>query len=124
MTVDEEIALLEDGMRKLKIEFDMYFGGGAKRAPFDAQWRVEATIKRLEGSKMNFTQRFKLNAMTQRYAMFSDMWRVKVKRREEGTDGPRGRRVDTVAPPPEPVRPRPSQSAFKVQWQDPEQDHE
>ena len=32
MTVDEEIALLEDGMRKLKIEFDMYFGGGAKRA--------------------------------------------------------------------------------------------
>ncbi len=86
--------------------------------------RFVATIKRLEGSKMNFTQRFKLNAMTQRYAMFSDMWRVKVKRREEGTDGPRGRRVDTVAPPPEPVRPRPGQSAFKVQWQDPEQDHE
>src|SRR5258708_1694643 len=123
MTVDEELSLLEDSMRKLKIEYDMYFGGGAKRAPFDAQWRVDATIKRLEGSKMNFTQRFKLNSMTQRYAMFSDMWRVKVKRREEGTDGPRGRRVDTVAPP-EPAQARAAPASFKVQWQDPERDHE
>src|SRR5258708_32237808 len=113
MTVDEEIALLEDSMRKLKIEFDMYFGGGAKRAPFDAQWRVESTIKRLEGSKMNFTQRFKLNAMTQRYAMFSDMWRRKKERRGQETDGAPGRREGAEGPPPPAaLRPPPADSGF------------
>jgi hypothetical protein len=117
MTPDEEIALLDDQFRKLKIEFDMYFGGGNKRPPYDAQWRMESTLKRLEGSRLNFTQRFKLNAVTQRYAVFADMWRTKVKRREEGREGPQGRRVDVPAP-----EPPPAPKSFKVQWSDPEQD--
>ncbi len=119
MTVDEELTLLEDSMRKLKIEYDMYFGGGAKRPPYDAQWRVESVLKRMEGSKLSYGQRFRLNQMAQKHAVFSDMWRQKVKRREEGTEGPRGRRVDVPLPPPPP-----EVASFKVQWQDPEQDHE
>lgn len=122
MTPDEEISLLQDSIRKLKIEFDMYFGGANKRPPYDAQWRVETMMKRLEGTRsLNFGQRFKLNSLTQNYAMFADMWRVRIKRREEGTDFPRGRRVDTVAPPPPPPPP-PTSNSFRVQWQDPEKD--
>ena len=119
LSIDEELSLLEDGIRKLKIEFDMYFGGGAKRPPYDAQWRVEATMKRLDGSRsMTFGQRFKLNGLTAKYGIFADMWRNKVKRREEGTSAPHGRRVDTAAPAPPPA----SSTGFRVQWQDPEQD--
>ena len=54
MTPDEELAILEDSLRKLKIEFDMYFGGGVKRPPYDAQWRVESILKRLDGSRISF----------------------------------------------------------------------
>src|SRR5690349_404191 len=33
---------------------------------------------------MNFTQRFRYNSMAQRYAVFSDLWRQKLKIKEEG----------------------------------------
>ena len=70
--------------------------------------------------------------MQQKYAVFADMWRQRVKRKEEGTEGPRGRRVDVPAPPPPPPAPaataasggRPGPPSFKVQWTDPERDHE
>ena len=120
LSIDEELNLLEDGIRKLKIEFDMYFGGGAKRPPYDAQWRIESLMKRLDGNRsMNFGQRFKLNGLTAKYGIFADMWRNKVKRKEEG-GAPHGRRVD-VAPAPAPEAPP---QGFRVQWQDPDHDHD
>lgn len=143
MTPDEELAILEDSIRKLKIEFDMYFAGGVKRPPYDTQWRVESVMKRLDGSRITFGQRFKLNSLQQKYAVFADMWRQRVKRKEEGTEGPRGRRVDVPLtppppPPPEPVAPEAAAAAtpgppaappppagrFSVQWQDPDKDHD
>ncbi len=33
MTTDEELAHLEDGIRRLKVEYDVYFGGGSNKAP-------------------------------------------------------------------------------------------
>jgi hypothetical protein len=120
MTIEEELVLLEDGMRRLKIEWDMYFGGGAKRPPYDAQWRIETSVKRLDGNRtLNFGQRFRLNALIQKHAIHADLWRQKLKRREEGTEGPRGRRVDVK---PEPAAAVPS--GFRVQWDDPEKDSE
>ena len=40
MTVDEELNLLEDNMRRLKVEYDVFFGGGSKKPPADTEWRV------------------------------------------------------------------------------------
>ena len=78
-------------------------------------------MKRLDGTRsMSFGQRFKLNGLTAKYGIFADMWRNKVKRKEEGTgSAPHGRRVDVPAPPAPAAQP-----GFKVQWQDPEHDHE
>lgn len=85
MTVEEELNQLEDAIRRLKIEYDAYFGGGSKRPPTDLEWRVQTIIKRnSDGAKLNFAQRFRLNAMVQRYAVFSDLWRQKMKIKEEG----------------------------------------
>jgi hypothetical protein len=47
------------------------------------------------------------------------MWRQKVKRREEGRDGPPR---SHVPPPPEPAASTPA--AYRVQWQDPEKEHD
>jgi hypothetical protein len=87
VTVDEELTLLEDHMRRLKIEYDVFFNGGAKRAPNELEWKVQATLKKYSDggpTRMNFGQRFRYNALAQKYAVFSDLWRQKRQIKEEG----------------------------------------
>ena len=85
MTVDEEISKLDDNLRRLKIEYDVYFGGGSKKPPAETEWRVSNGMKRIgETLKLNYAQRFRFNAVAQRYAVFSDLWRQKMKVKEEG----------------------------------------
>ena len=85
MTIDEELALLEDSFRRLKIEYDIYFAGGAKKPPVDTESRVQSLIRRnMENSRLNFPQRFRLSAIAQRYSVFSDLWRRKAKIKDEG----------------------------------------
>ncbi|MGC2321040.1 MAG: MXAN_5187 C-terminal domain-containing protein [Terriglobales bacterium] len=85
MTTDEELSLLEDNIRKLKVEYDVYFAGGAKKPPEDIEWRVRTAIKKYsEGRHLTFQQHFRYNTMAQKYAVFSDLWRRKLKIKEEG----------------------------------------
>jgi hypothetical protein len=89
VTVDEELNRLDDAMRRLKIEYDVYFGGGSKKPPADMDWRVQHLIKKFADSgKLNFNQRFKYNSLVQRYAIFNDLWRKKLKIKEEGYSRP------------------------------------
>jgi hypothetical protein len=63
----------------------VYFGGGSKKPPVDTEWRVQSLIKKYQdGGRMSYTQRFRYNSITQRYALFSDLWRKKLKIKEEG----------------------------------------
>lgn len=86
MTVDEDLNKLEDDVRRLKIEYEVYFSGGAKRPPQDMVFRVERVIKRYtaDASKLNFSQRFRFNALVQKYAVHSELWRKKLREKEEG----------------------------------------
>jgi hypothetical protein len=84
MTVDEELSLLDEQLRKLKIEYDAYFGGGLKRPPNDTEWRVKNLISKYSDSKVSGAQRFRYKALASRYAIFSDLWRTKLKIKEEG----------------------------------------
>ena len=85
MTTDEELNLLDSQLRRLKIEYEVYFSGGSKRPPSDTEWRVLNLLRKFsDGSRMNFSQRFRYNSIAQRYAVFSDLWRQKLKIKEEG----------------------------------------
>ena len=85
MTVDEELNVLDENIRRLKIEYDVYFGGGSKKPPADTEWRVQSLLKKYsDNAKMNFAQRFRYNSIAQKYAIFSDLWRQKLKIKEEG----------------------------------------
>jgi hypothetical protein len=86
-TVDEQLTRLEDDIRRLKIEFDIYFNGAAKRPPYDTKGRVETLIKRLGDDRtLPFAQRYRYNSLTSRYNAFRDLWRRTMKGREEGSD--------------------------------------
>ncbi len=85
MTVDEELTLLDTQLRRLKIEYEMYFNNPTKKPPTDVEWKVLSLLRKFsDGSRMGFAQRFRYNEMAQRYAMYSDLWRKKSRIREEG----------------------------------------
>src|SRR5215468_6162677 len=85
-TIDEELAGLERDIRQLKVEYDMYFGGGRKRPPTEIEWRIELVIKRYSerGGELKYTQRFRFNNLTQSYAKYKEMFRKRLAQREEG----------------------------------------
>ena len=89
MTVDEELNQIETNLRRLKIEYEIYFNNPTKRPPTDTEWRVTNAIRKLsdgscDGQRMNFAQRYRYNELAQRYALLSDLWRKKMRIREEG----------------------------------------
>jgi phosphoribosylaminoimidazolecarboxamide formyltransferase / IMP cyclohydrolase len=88
MTIDEEMARLEDNIRRLKIEYEVYFNGSSKRPPRDTVFRVESALKKFanEASDLSIGQRFKFNQLVQRYAVQNDLWRRKLKEKEEGRE--------------------------------------
>jgi hypothetical protein len=85
VTIDEELTHLDSLLRRLKIEYEVYFNNPTKRPPADLEWKVLALLrKNSDGVRMNFSQRFKYNEQAQRYAVYSDLWRKKMRIREEG----------------------------------------
>ncbi len=86
-TVDEQLTRLEEDIRRLKIEFDIYFNGAAKRPPYDTKGRVETHMKRLGDDRtLSFAQRYRYNSLAARYTAFRDLWRRTMQGREEGRD--------------------------------------
>ncbi len=85
MTADEELSILDDGIRKLKIEYDVYFAGGAKKPPEDVEWRIRNVLKKFsDGRSLTMQQQFRYNTLAQKFAVLSDLWRRKLKIKEEG----------------------------------------
>jgi len=85
VTTDEELNVLETQLRRLKIEYEVYFSNPTKRPPTDIEWKVLSLLRKFsDGGRMSFSQRFRYNEMAQRYAVYSDLWRKKSRIREEG----------------------------------------
>ena len=47
ISIDDMLNRLEEDIRKLKIEYDIFFIGGSAKPPTDTRYRVETLIKRL-----------------------------------------------------------------------------
>jgi hypothetical protein len=90
LAVDEDLDKLEESIRRLKIEYESFLGGGSPRPPNDGVFRVETTIRKYNSTlgQLNFGQRFRFNQLAQRYALYSDLWRRKLREREEGRAAP------------------------------------
>ena len=86
-TIDDQLSRLEEDIRRLKIEFDVFFNGASKRPPYDTKGRVETVIKRLgDDRSLNYAQRYRYGALASRYNAFRDLWRRTMQGREEGRD--------------------------------------
>ena len=129
-TVDEDLAQLERDIRQLKIEYEQYFGGGKARPPTDIEWRIETTLKRYSdrGAEMNYGQRFRYGNLTQMYSKFRDIFRKRMKQKEEGTVqrhfGAAAREIEAerARKRAEAEKSEAARFPFAVSWKDP--DHE
>jgi hypothetical protein len=85
-TTDEELAQLEKDIRQLKIEYEMYFGGGRKRPPSEIEWRIELIVKRYaeRGGELKYGQRFRFTNLAQTYAKYKEVFRKRLIHHEEG----------------------------------------
>jgi hypothetical protein len=86
-TADELLTRLEEDIRRLKVEWDIYFNGAAKRPPYDTKGRVDTLVKRIADDRtLTFAQRYRYNSLAARYNAFRDLWRRTMQGREEGRD--------------------------------------
>lgn len=84
LEIEEQIEKLEDDIRRLKIDFDIYFNGGTRKAPLRQKASLEARIKRINGNRdLSFANRFKLNNLLSRFTSLRELWRRKLKAKGE-----------------------------------------
>lgn len=92
--IDDDLTTLDEGLRRLKIEYHIFFSGHRAKPPDDLRMRVERTIKQLsESSELSFSQRFRFNTLVTRFYVYRDLWRRTQQDREMGTEP-----VATLAP--------------------------
>ena len=82
--IEKELSRLEDDVRRLKIEFDIYFNGATKRPPLEARARLESNIKRISDNRsLSFAQRYQLNSLLAKFTSYRELWRRTLKARGE-----------------------------------------
>jgi len=74
--IDQQLSRMEDDIRKLKIEFDIYFNGASKRPPLEARARLDSFIKRIADNRtLTYAQRYQFNTLVARFTSYRELWR-------------------------------------------------
>jgi len=78
--IAEQIEKLEENIRRLKIEFDIYFNGGMKTPPHKARARIEANLTQVNGNRdLSYANRYRLNSIMSRYNSYRQLWKRRLK---------------------------------------------
>jgi hypothetical protein len=85
VTLEEELTKMEEWLRRLKIEYRVFFNGNRKNPPEDLKRSVEKLAKQLsERSDMTHAQRFRYNTLLTRYYSYGNLWRRSLQEMERG----------------------------------------
>ncbi len=83
MKPDELLNQFDDGLRKLTVEYDIFFCGGRKIPPTNLRFRVDQIVKQLLEERMNLAQRFRYNQLVAKFSVYKDLWRRQMQEKEE-----------------------------------------
>ena len=84
LEIDQQLTRLEDDIRKLKIDFDIYFNGASKRPPLEARARLDAYIKRVADNRnLSYAQRYYFNTLVARFTSYRELWRRSLRAKGE-----------------------------------------
>jgi hypothetical protein len=89
---------LEADMKRLEVEYNMFFSGRLPKPPWETRARVAATIKRFDQAYIqNYGDRFRFSTLQARFAAFINLWDRGMRAREEGRAGPFGPKQNDAA---------------------------
>ncbi|HVT04278.1 MAG TPA: MXAN_5187 C-terminal domain-containing protein [Thermoanaerobaculia bacterium] len=112
---EEQINRFEEAIRKLKIQYDIFFAGVRKLPPTEDKKRLDEMMRDLSGKSRirDNAMRFRLSTLISRYNQFQELWGRQMREREEGpTDyrrrvaalaGNNGAEKKEATPPPRPA---------------------
>src|SRR5512137_1922506 len=113
---DDDLTNLDEWLRRLKIEYHIFFTGNRKKPPDDLKMRVERLVKKLsECSDLSFSQRFRYNTLVAKFYVYRDLWRRTLLEQEMGA-APKEESAKTQ---PTSALPKPSGEAIRISISDP-----
>jgi hypothetical protein len=86
---DREMTRLEGEIKRLEVEYNMFFAGRRPRLPWETRARVEQLVKHYDRMNLsNTAQRFRFSTVQSRFVTFCELWERNLRAKEEGR-GPR-----------------------------------
>jgi hypothetical protein len=83
--IEEDLARIEEGTFKLQKEWDRFFSGQERKAPFESKQRLDRLVRKYIGVEIrNNVERFRFQSLTARYNTLSDLWNRRLRAIEEG----------------------------------------
>ncbi len=96
---DRQLRELEAEIKRLDVEYNLFFAGRLAKLPWDTRARVEGLIKRYDRMQIqNTAERFRFQGLQSRFSAFCELWERNLKTREVGRPAQRG--ASTYRPPP------------------------
>jgi hypothetical protein len=106
MTSEEGIALFDESLRRIKIQYDLFFAGVRKLPPTEDKRRLDDLVREIGKSRLRDNAlRFRYTTLVGRYNQFQELWNRQMREREEGPMDFRRRSAAMSAPPREPALP-------------------
>lgn len=83
--LEEDLTRIDEGIFKLQKEWDRFFSGQERKAPFEAKQRLDRLVRRYVGVEIrNNVERFRFQTLTAKYNTLSDLWNRRLRAIEEG----------------------------------------
>lgn len=106
MTNEEAIAQFDESLRRLKIQYDLFFAGVLKIPPAVDKKRLDDLVREIGKVRLRDNAlRFRYTTLVSRYNQFQELWNRMMREREEGPLDFRRRSQAMSAPPPPPPPP-------------------
>ena len=85
MTTEEELKAIDYEIKRLKVQYDLYFSGSLARPPHDQRDALARQLKRFQGATLtNMSERFIYNAVVNKFNTFQELWIKMTRIKEEG----------------------------------------
>jgi hypothetical protein len=83
--LENDLARLEAGIKRLKVQYDMFFAGSIPKQPFELRSEIEKIIRHHSRSPIrNYAHRFHFNSLVSRFNSLSELWAKTLRALEEG----------------------------------------
>src|SRR5262245_18131726 len=108
MTTEEELKQIDFEIKRLKVQYDLYFSGASPRPPHDQRDALARQLRRFQGVSMtNMSERFLYNTVVNKFNTVQELWIKMTRIKEEGARvhplaaraGRRAGRPGAAAPP-------------------------